>query len=93
MDSGKTHTALCTLTGTATGRDAWVMKGGRVSDLDLEDEDITGGHERNVTVGLNWYLNVNVRTLIDSTWMHAEPNDDGIDEDPRVLQLALIVSF
>jgi phosphate-selective porin OprO/OprP len=58
----------------------------RYSTLDLENARITGGHERNVTLGLNWYPNRNTRLMANLVWIDADPSSDGIDERPSVIQ-------
>ncbi len=44
------------------GLGAWEL-GVRFSSLDLTDENINGGEERNLTVGLNWYPNQFLRFM------------------------------
>lgn len=37
----------------------------RYSELDLNDDPITGGELQDITFGLNWYLNPNVRAMLN----------------------------
>ena len=38
----------------------------RFSYLDLDDQEIRGGREGNVTLGLNWYLLANARISVNA---------------------------
>lgn len=48
--------------------------GARFSAIDLQDRDVTGGIERDVTVGLNWYPDRNVRIMADYIRSHTSPS-------------------
>jgi phosphate-selective porin OprO/OprP len=60
------------------GIGAWEV-GLRWSWLDLNDENIQGGEETNITFGLNWYLNPNYRILFN--YIYADVQDRGPFED------------
>lgn len=65
----------------------------RLSSIDLTDEDIRGGKEEDVTLGLNWYIGRNVRLMANYLWIHTHPNRFGVDERPKALELRLQVAF
>ena len=50
------------------GYGAWEVLA-RYSELDLNDHDIEGGEEQDVTLGLNWYPTSNLRFLLNYVWV------------------------
>lgn len=65
----------------------------RYSVLDLESETVSGGREENITLGLNWYLNQNVRIMTNYIHAMAEPNRNGDDEHANIGQMRLQIAF
>ncbi|MGH8525179.1 MAG: OprO/OprP family phosphate-selective porin, partial [Gammaproteobacteria bacterium] len=57
----------------------------RYSDVDLNDEDIEGGEEDNLTVGLNWYPTRNIRFM--ANYIHANSERQRVEDDPHVFQI------
>lgn len=65
----------------------------RYSVLDLEDGPITGGTERNWTLGLNWYLSEHLRLMLNRVWARADPNRNGTLERLDATQARLQYVF
>jgi phosphate-selective porin OprO/OprP len=73
-------------------RSAWEVAA-RLSSLDLQDVDVTGGEGRNITLGVTWYVDRNVRVMANYVHADAEPNRNGVDELARAIALRLQVAF
>ena len=75
---------------------AWEV-GLRYSYIDLNDEDIQGGEEKNFTVGLNWYLNRNIRFMFNYIFAHVEDSNAGTqflrDGDTDIFQMRFEIDF
>lgn len=65
----------------------------RYSVIDLEDGPITGGEERNWTLGLNWYINRNTRVMVNLVHAEADPSRDGGAEGLDAIQSRLQFFF
>ena len=73
---------------------AWEL-GLRYSYVDLNDEGVKGGKERNITLGLNWYLNPNIRFQLNYINAKVDDRADPQVEDGRadVLQARFQIYF
>ena len=74
------------------GPGAWEIAA-RYSTLDLNDADINGGEQDDITVGLNWYPNPHVRFMANYVMANADPNSDGEKDEPNVIQLRAQLDF
>ena len=63
----------------------------RFSHLNLNDHEIRGGKEDNITLGLNWYLNPNIRFMFNYVRVESETNSG--DVDPFILQIRAQIDF
>jgi phosphate-selective porin OprO/OprP len=69
---------------------------GRWSYVDLNDGGIRGGIERNVTVGVNWYVHRHARLMLN--YGHVAVDDRGTspavqDGEADIVQARLQISF
>ena len=76
---------------------AWELAA-RYSTIDLNDGPVTGGKEENITLGLNWYINSQLRAManyviIDNDDDADDAGDAGRNDDPKVFQLRLQADF
>ncbi len=69
------------------GWGAWQLAG-RYSTLDLSDNNIQGGELGNLTFGINWYLNPNMRVAFN--YIHADLKDSGA---ANILQSRFMVFY
>ncbi len=76
---------------------AWELAA-RYSTIDLSDGPVTGGEEENITLGLNWYINSQLRAM--ANYVIIDNDDDANDagnadgnDDPKVFQLRLQADF
>ena len=79
------------------GGGAWELAV-RLSELDLNDEDIDGGAAKQLTLGVNWYVNPHTRFMfnyvrIDNDDDADDAGDVAGDDDPAGLQLRAQIDF
>lgn len=81
----------------ATAGGAWELAY-RVSSLDLNDQDISGGAATQHTLGLNWYANAHTRFMLNlinvDNDINADADGDATANDkPQIVQLRGQVDF
>ena len=59
------------------GIGAWEIAA-RYSEMDLSSKDVRGGKERNVTLGLNWWLNRSLMLRFNYVYANPDPTSDEI---------------
>jgi phosphate-selective porin OprO and OprP len=65
----------------------------RFSSLDLTDEDILGGEEKNFTVGLNWFATPNLRFIANYINVINIDNGPAAGDEPEIFQIRTQVEF
>lgn len=65
----------------------------RYSTLDLSDGVVAGGEQTNLTVGVNWYVNRNVRISANYVDAKAEPNRLAAADNPSAVMGRLQIAF
>ena len=80
--------------GEEGGLGAWEVLA-RYSHLDLEDNSYTGGELTDVSLGLNWYLNPNMKIMMN--YIHGELEDgilgNGQEDDVDTVQTRFQVTW
>ena len=77
---------------TTGGLGAWEL-GARFSEIDLNDDGVSGGRERDITAGLNWYPNPYIRLM--ANYIHVLDIEGGLhdDEDLDIFQVRAQVAY
>lgn len=69
---------------------AWELAA-RYSHIDLDDGQVRGGQESNLTLGLNWYANDYVRVM--ANFIKVESQRRGESDDPNILLIRTQIAF
>jgi phosphate-selective porin OprO/OprP len=65
----------------------------RWSWLDLNDGNVRGGEENNLTFGVNWYLNPNYRMMFNYIYADAKDRIDAEDGSANIFQMRFQVDY
>ncbi len=77
--------------GRAKATRAWEF-GIRFSSIDLDDGVFNGGEEKNITLGVNYYVNPQLRFMANYVRADIENGING-DETPNIFQLRISLDF
>lgn len=76
--------------GICTGPGAWELVG-RVSTIDLTNNNINGGTMTNFSAGLNWYYTIRSRIMFD--YVHAGLDRNGVDSAAHIFATRFQYAF
>ncbi len=70
----------------------------RYSGIDLNDKEVRGGEEHNITLGVNWYIHRQLRIMFNYSYVMTDifANDDGTElgnDNPHIIQMRLQANF
>lgn len=65
----------------------------RYSYIDLNEGNVRGGEQDNITLGLNWYINENARVMTNYIWMDVDQDGAALDESPDALLTRFQIHF
>lgn len=65
----------------------------RYSIIDLNDSDISGGKEKDVTLGLNWYVNNHIKFLLNYVYAMAKPGSNNKNDNVNSIAARMEVMF
>jgi phosphate-selective porin OprO and OprP len=65
----------------------------RLSTIDLSDENIWGGNATSITAGATWYLNSNLRMLLNYTMLDHDEAPVAGNDDFSIVQLRFLAAF
>ncbi|MEE8261626.1 MAG: porin, partial [Gammaproteobacteria bacterium] len=70
----------------------------RYSTIVLDSRDIRGGEENNVTLGVNWYVNEQMRVMVNYIFVDTDifANDNGLaqgNDSPQIVQMRFQYDF
>lgn len=74
------------------GRGAWQV-GARYAFLDLNDSGISGGQLHDMTIGLNWFLNPNMKFQWNYNWTRRDAGGRTSDGDIHGLGMRMAMDF
>lgn len=69
---------------------AWELAA-RYSRVDLDDLEVRGGREDNITLGLNWYANEHLRLMLN--YIDVRSQRRGLSDDPKILLMRAQLAF
>ena len=67
----RNYSPICTANGTAAGPGAWQV-GARYNYLNLNDRGVNGGILHDMTAGVNWFLNPNMKVQFNYSATHRD---------------------
>lgn len=70
----------------------------RISSMDLNDQEISGGEADQITLAVNWYANPRVRYMLNYVAVDNDLSADGDgsvsgDDDPEIIQIRAQIDF